>query len=251
MNIDFSKDAKKILRKGGQLFLTAYDSTKKLRPCMVGIVAKDAEIGDDLELEWTAGFPTSGDIMVGSTSEAYTAITGNVLTITDGLSAAVTAGAVVLVYTTESYAAIQHAGYLESVDFNDGIQEAQKVQDINGDYPAAFNNPDEPTFSVTLLQSGIDELALACGKDIEETPVNGLRMVNSSSSQLSYAGILVSPMEKGDGSGNTYQVLYMFNMRVNGSPSVRTVSTEARKLEVPFILLLGAKDSEYWAIGGE
>ena len=238
-NVATTKSTEKIYKLGGFLYWVPWEEDKSIDEVFVTELASSAAIGDtSITVDQVTAFPATGTIYIsGETgTRAYTAITGTAITLAT-LTAAHSAEAIVEVVrvsgaTVTSYNGFSCFGYSAQSMFNPGIEESEPIITESGKVITGFAPPDEPTFTVDLLQSDIDSLAFMLQKDVESATENGATVIKSTSAFKDIAAIYVARSVGPSGAESVF-VFKFPHLQRTGSEDI-TFNNEPRQVSVSF-----------------
>ena len=243
-----SKDSNEIRVNGGFLFLTPYDTAKNIDDNMASFVAEKVEIGaSEIVLASALKFPaTGGSVIINPDKETaetvtYTAIDGNTLTL-DGVTTGEHAiDSIALLVGTDGYEEVFCAGHSESTVVNLGKEDGEMRRNELGE--AVVMNPsfNNPKLTINLMQSGINEIALANGWNIEADLVEGL-VVAGVNEQRHYAGIYVAKSKKVNSNAVSYQIWFFPHLYIGASADIN-YSTEINALTISMQCLVGSPEN--------
>jgi len=243
-----SKDSNEIRVSGGFLFLTPYDATKNIDDNMASFVAEKVEIGiSEIVLASALKFPSTGGTVIidpdndNSETVTYTSITNNTLSLESPTTKEHALDAVALYVGANGYDEMFCAGHSEGTTINLGKEDGEIRRNELGEAVAMNPTFNKPKLTINLMQSGINEIALANGWDIEADLVEGL-VVAGVTEQRHYAGIYVAKSKKVNSNEVSYQI-WLFPHLYIGASSDINYNTEIKALAISMQCLVGSPEN--------
>jgi len=238
MNITPAKNAAEIMKRGGFLYLTEYDSTKDIDLNIISYLSADVALGaTNLLPLFVHGIFTSGTVNYNTEQRTF-ALSGATMTIT-ATTAAVSKGEELYCYQDGGYTTFVCVGHSEETTFNAGNpEETYIVNEVEENVGAFADSSVAPVFTHRVLQSGIDQLAIACAKDVETSTENGATVI-SNTALTDYAGLYVTQRLTAQGT-KKYYVIKFPHLKISTSPDVMFTPNEKTTLELQFKVLYDA-----------
>jgi len=241
MNSNFNFTDGDILQFGGVVLVAERDSTKDVRDNAATVLSEDlTAAGTTITVETAKGMVTGEGKLGNAATESVTIsgvnVTTGTLTVTRAAgSTAKTAGEIIQVVGAAGYSKFIPFGYIEKMAIDPGLKSGTVMYDFNGRARATKKETAEPTFTITGLQSGIIQRALAMGRDTASATVANLtRMSTTALENLAF--LIVTIEQSIDGTGYKYGLIRLPYAKLIGSAPI-TFDTEAKKLEYTFQLL--------------
>lgn len=216
MNATLAKDTSAILKRGGFWVFAEYDSTKDISDNMVAFLASNVSSGTvTVVLSSGNGIQSSGSATIGSETFSYSK-TGVTLTASASLTNNHSKGELVIIRNTDGYSTFACLGHTAQTTFNAGRPtETNITNELEQNVGALPDGVAEPTFTTTLLQTGIDDMILVMGRDVEASTEEGATVINNTP-LTDFAAMYIT--ERISTVGSTYRMVGKFpHIKISGS----------------------------------